>query len=98
MFWPNSRARRNAMNFGDRKTQINSEAVPAIRTSPTQRLRDRLEPDPPRRLDEHYVAGPHERRHQRGGRARVVDVVRLALEGLEHVRRERPDGHQDVRG
>src|SRR5918997_3796028 len=41
--WPNSRSRRNSMNLGDRKTQISSDAVPAIRTSPMpQRLaRDR---------------------------------------------------------
>src|SRR3954467_2952104 len=31
---PNSRARRNAMNFGDRKMQMSSAAVPAMRTSP----------------------------------------------------------------
>ena len=34
MNWPNSRLRRNAMNFGDRKMQMSSAAVPAIRTSP----------------------------------------------------------------
>src|SRR3954471_18540415 len=63
MNWPNSRSRRNAMNFGDRKMQMSSEAVPAIRTSPTgrglrahERLGDRLERDPPRRLDEDHVA------------------------------------------
>ena len=32
--WPNSRRRRNEMNFGDRKMQMSNEAVPAIRTSP----------------------------------------------------------------
>ena len=47
MFWPNSRSRRNEMNFGDRKMQMSSEAVPAIRTSPTgERLRHRLQADP----------------------------------------------------
>src|SRR3954465_9766156 len=63
MNWPNSRSRRNAMNFGDRKMQMSSEAVPAIRTSPTgrglrahERLGDRLERDPPRGLDEDHVA------------------------------------------
>ena len=46
MLCPNSRARRNEMNFGDRKMQMSSEAVPAIRTSPTgERLRDRLQAD-----------------------------------------------------
>ena len=63
MLWPNSRSRRNAMNFGDRKTQISSEAVPAIRTSPMrQRLRDRLQADPARRLHQHHVARTHEPR------------------------------------
>ena len=37
MNWPNSRARRKAMNFGDRKMQMSSEAVPAMRTSPINR-------------------------------------------------------------
>jgi hypothetical protein len=35
MNWPNSRCCRNAMNFGDRKMQMSSAAVPAMRTSPT---------------------------------------------------------------
>ena len=34
MFWPNSRSRRNSMNFGERKTQMSSEAVPAMSTCP----------------------------------------------------------------
>src|SRR5919201_1137791 len=34
MNWPNSRPRRNAMNFGDRKMQMSRAAVPAMRTSP----------------------------------------------------------------
>ena len=34
MFWPNSRLRRNSMNFGLRNRHISSEAVPAIRTRP----------------------------------------------------------------
>ena len=34
MCWPNSRARRNEMNFGDRKMHMSRDAVPAIRTSP----------------------------------------------------------------
>ena len=32
--WPNSRARMNAMNFGLRKMQMSSEAIPAIRIRP----------------------------------------------------------------
>src|SRR3954463_593314 len=65
MNWPNSRSRRNAMNFGDRKMQMSSEAVPAISTSPTgrrlgldERLRHGLQPDAARGLDEDDVAGP----------------------------------------
>src|SRR4051812_15136396 len=74
MNWPNSRSRRNAMNFGDRKMQISSEAVPAIRTSPTrrrlradQRLGHGLEPDAARRLDQHDVARA-QNLARRGGR------------------------------
>ena len=37
MCWPNSRSRRNAMNFGDRKMHMSRDAVPAIRTSPISR-------------------------------------------------------------
>src|SRR5436190_24096210 len=81
MFWPNSRARKKAMNFGERKMQISSEAVPAIRTSPTgQRLRDGLQADPARRLHEHDVAGFDQLAHKRGGLQRVGDVVRFAVE------------------
>src|SRR3954453_19520622 len=72
MLWPNSRARRNAMNFGDRKTQISSEAVPAIRPSPTrQLLRDHLQADPARRLDQDDVARPHERGDDASGLGRA---------------------------
>src|SRR3954462_883914 len=72
MFWPNSRARRNSMNFGERKMQMSSEAVPAIRTSPTgrrlhERLGDGLQSDPPGRLDEHDVAGPDDVAGDGGG-------------------------------
>jgi hypothetical protein len=35
MNWPNSRSRSVAMNFGDRKMQMSSAAVPPMRTSPT---------------------------------------------------------------
>ena len=52
------------MNFGDRKMQMSSAAVPAMRTSPmllsapprAQALRDDLQADAARRLDEHGVA------------------------------------------
>src|SRR4051812_26375898 len=93
MFWPNSRSRRNAMNRGERKMQISSEAVPAIRTSPTgQRLRHGLQPDPARRLHEHDVTRRDERLDQLGRGARVRDVVRLAAE--RHMRRARADGDE----
>src|SRR5690242_16514844 len=79
MCCPNSRARRNSMNFGDRKTQMSSEAVPAIRTSPiSQRLRDRLEPDPAGGLHEHEVARPEQLAGERGGSGRVGHRVDLA--------------------
>src|SRR3954465_7668114 len=45
MCWPNSRTRRNSMNLGPRKMQINIAAMPAIRTSPIaglQQLRQLL--------------------------------------------------------
>src|SRR4051794_33657137 len=81
MFWPNSRARRKAMNFGERKMQISSEAVPAIRTSPTgQRLRDSFQADPARRLHQHDVAGRDDLLDERGGGGRVRDAMCLAAE------------------
>src|SRR3954449_3773432 len=75
--WPNSRSRRNSMNFGDRNTQISSDAVPAIRTSPMrhrlQRLGDDLEADAARALHEHDVAGADELAGQRRGLGGVGD-------------------------
>src|SRR3954451_11941863 len=93
MFWPNSRARRKAMNRGERKMQISSEAVPAIRTSPTsQGLRDGFQADAARGLHEHDVAGGDQFAHERGGGGRVGDVVRLAVDA--HEGREWPHGDQ----
>src|SRR3954465_9945471 len=93
MFCPNARSRRNAMNFGDRKMQISSEAVPAIRTSPTgQRLRDRLEADPAGGLDEHDVAWSNDLACHRGGLRRVRGAHRLARKGSGHRRRQRTHG------
>src|SRR5262245_11632628 len=81
--WPNSRARRNSMNLGDRKTQISSDAVPAISTSPMhgplQRLGDHLEADAARSLDQHHVAGLEQLGHERGRLAGVGHRVRLAV-------------------
>ena len=81
MLWPNSRSRRNEMNLGERKMQISSEAVPAIRTSPTgQRLRDRLQPDPAGRFHQHHVARGHQFTSARRRLGRVVHHVCLAAE------------------
>src|SRR4029079_9382139 len=98
---PNSRARRNSMNLGDRKTQISSDAVPAIRTSPMrsgllQRLGDDLEPDAARALDEKEVGRLEHLFHQRGGLACVGHGVGLAFERVGHRARARPDRHEDV--
>src|SRR3954471_21684630 len=85
MFWPNSRSRRNARNFGDRKMQISSEAVPAIRTSPTgQRLRDGLQADAARGLHEHHVARADHLDGECSGRRSVGHRVRLPAEGVQH--------------
>src|SRR4051794_15841625 len=98
--WPNSRSRRNSMNFGDRKTQISSDAVPAIRTSPMrrslQRLGDDLEPDPAGPLHEHHVSALQQLTHQRGSLAGIRDGVALAVERVEHDGRPWPDGDEDV--
>src|SRR5215208_3456906 len=75
--WPNSRARRNSMNFGERKTQISSDAVPAIRTSPMrnrlERLGHDLEADAARALDEHDVPRLDDLAGQRRGLGGVGD-------------------------
>ena len=84
--WPNSRARRNSMNLGERKMQMSSEAVPPMRTSPIsrpprsarpavarlrrERLGHDLEPDAARPLDEHEVAGRDQLARERGRGAR----------------------------
>ena len=74
---PNSRCCRKAMNFGDRKMQMSSAAVPAMRTSPIARLSapqalgDDLEADAARALDEHGVAGRDELARERRGGGRV---------------------------
>ena len=103
MNWPNSRARRNAMNFGDRKMQMSSEAVPAMRTSPisgrpgSERLGDDLEADAARALDEHGVAGREQvRGRARRPRGRRDVVLRAALEGVADVGGERADGDEHV--
>src|SRR5919109_1076434 len=87
--WPNSRSRRNSMNFGERKTQISSDAVPAIRTSPMrsglQRLGDDLEADAARTLHEHDVTLRQQLACQRGGLAHLAVQLGLALAELEHV-------------
>src|SRR4051794_34454591 len=100
---PNSRCCRKAMNFGDRKMQISRAAVPAMSTSPIARLpqglRDDLEPDAARALDEHGVARRHELVGQRRGGGRVghrMHRVAAAVERGADVRGERPDADQHV--
>ena len=69
------------MNFGLRKMQMSSAAVPPIRTSPMRRLGSRslgdaLEADPARALHEHGVALAHAApRRSRGGLRGVRDRV-----------------------
>ena len=54
------------MNFGPARIEITIATIPAARTrstrraTPTERFGDDLEPDRPRALDEHDVAGPDE--------------------------------------
>src|SRR3954447_16055353 len=87
MFWPNSRSRRNAMNFGDRKMQMSRAAVPAMSTCPmglaaralAQRLGDDLEPHAARALDEHDVSGLEDLRQERGRLGRIAHRVDLAV-------------------
>ena len=84
------------MNFGERKMQISSEAVPAMRTSPISavlgatasaapraapRRRPRA-PTPRERLDEHGVAG----REQLAGSAAAAAAA-SATRGLSPVER-----------
>src|SRR3954451_13949777 len=78
MLWPNSRSCRNSMNFGERKMQSSSEAVPAMSPSPTgrrlrlhERLGHGLQRDAPRALDEHHVARADELARERGRLRRV---------------------------
>src|SRR3954471_7957573 len=98
--WPNSRSRRKSMNLGERKMQMSSDAVPAIRTSPMrhrlERLGDDLEADAARALDEHHVARPDQLAGQRGRLGGVGDRVGLAVEGVEHRRRAEADGHEEI--
>ena len=89
------------MNFGDRKTQISSDAVPGDQhlthaDASCERLGDDLEPDAARALDEHDVARLDELADQRRRLVRVGDRVGLAVERVEHRDRARADGHQHV--
>src|SRR3954471_16484499 len=82
MTWPNSRSRTAAMNFGDRKMQMSSAALPAISTSPMllQGLGHDFQADASRRLDEDGVPGGDEPGHQARRRRGVGDPVRRAAE------------------
>src|SRR6185437_12030181 len=95
------RVRRKEMNLGDRKTQMSSEAVPAIRTSPMswssrERFGDGLEPDPARGLDQYDVAGADEVRGQRRRLTRVRGAMGLARERRRQLLRQRTDGDEHV--
>ena len=108
MFWPNSRWRRNSMNFGLRNRHISSDAVPAISTRPESGARhassslapsasaDELQAHPARGLDEHDVARARQLWDDRRGLAGVGHGVGLAAEALGDRRRQRPDRDQDV--
>src|SRR3954454_12629210 len=93
MFWPNSRTRRNSMKRGDRKTQISSAAVPAIRTSPiaSERLGHGLEAHAARALDQHGVARADEAAHDVDG---LLGGGGLVVAG--HLGREGADGDEHV--
>src|SRR3954452_17973522 len=84
---PNSRCCRKAMNFGDRNMQISRAAVPAMSTSPIARLpqdlRDDLEPDAARALDEHRVPGRHELLRELHRGSRVGDRVHRVAAAVE---------------
>src|SRR3954471_18147533 len=108
--WPNSRRRRKAMNFGDRKMHMSSEAVPAMRTSPMwrvlaggllvralgQRLGDGLEAHAARRLDQHDVTRPDQLADQRRGLPRTAHGMPRAVVAVEHPHRARADRDQHV--
>ena len=91
------------MNLGDRKMQISSEAVPAIRTSPISRVPPAASasattssPTPREPLTSRTSPGRDQLAGQRRRLARVGDRVALAVEAVEHLRGARPDGHQHV--
>src|SRR5918998_5116952 len=107
MNWPNSRRCRNAMNFGDRKMQMSNAAVPAMRTSPMvalpllrarrlQALRDDLQADAARALDEQRVAGREQLADERRRGAGVIGRVPLTAERRPDERRQRTDGNEHV--
>src|SRR5215218_509249 len=98
MNWPNSRSRRNWMNLGERKMQISSAALPAMRTSPMllQRLGDGFQPDAPRSLHQHGVPRREQAGDERRRLGRVAGRPRVAAEGGPHVRGSRAHGDEQV--
>ena len=88
------------MNFGDRKMQMSSAAVPAMRTSPisapSSASGDDLEADAARGLDEHGVARLEQARDERGGRGLRVGQRRSPAVAVGHVRGARADGDEHV--
>src|SRR6185437_1223584 len=95
--WPNSRLRRNSMNFGPRNMQIRSEAMPAMRIVPSIWLReDALQPDRARSLHQHAVPGRRQLLEQRARLLGGGDRVQLAVEPIAERERLLADGDQHV--
>ena len=92
MCWPNSRSRRNSMNFGLRKMQISSEAVPAIRIAPIrrststrtaparERLGDASRPTPREAFTSTVSPGASSSGTSAAASPASADAVRLAVE------------------
>src|SRR5215208_3768604 len=91
------------MNWGPRKQQIRSEAMPPMRTSPSTALVGRhvwfehaFQAHRPRALHEHAVAGARDLLEQRAGLLGRRHRVALALERLAVRERIGADGDEHV--
>src|SRR4051812_47299105 len=81
MCWPNSFSLRYSMNLGPRNMQRSSEAMPAMRISPSMSGREYpLETGRARPLHEDAVAGPGQLLQHRAGLLGGGDGVFLAVE------------------
>src|SRR3954452_23241183 len=95
--WPNSLSRRYSMNFGPRNMQRSSEAMPAMRISPSMSAREYpLEPRGARPLHEHPVARLRQLLEHRAGLLRAGHGVLLALEAAGDRQRGLADRDQQV--